>query len=65
MRENQGINVFEQHDQDKVKEEGNRIVRNRAPGHRTLEERAAEYGGKLNLGGELDWGSGPVGNEIW
>ena len=32
--------------------------------HRTLEERAAEYGGKLNLDGEFDWGE-PVGREIW
>ena len=32
--------------------------------HRTLEERAAEYGGKLKLDGEFDWGE-PVGREIW
>ena len=32
--------------------------------HKTLEERAAEYGGKLTLGGELDWGE-PVGREMW
>ena len=32
--------------------------------HRTLEERAAEYGGKLNLDSEYDWGE-PVGREIW
>ena len=32
--------------------------------HRTLEERAAEYGGKLNLDGEYDWGE-PVGREVW
>ena len=31
---------------------------------KTLEERAAEYGGKLNLEGELDWRGIPVGNEI-
>ena len=24
--------------------------------HKTLEERAAEYGGELNLDGEYDWG---------
>ena len=24
--------------------------------HKTLEERIAEYGGKLNLDGEYDWG---------
>ncbi len=33
--------------------------------HRTLEERAAEYGGKLNLDGELSWKSDPAGREIW
>ena len=32
--------------------------------HKTLEERAAEYGGKLNLDGEYDWGD-PVGREVW
>jgi len=32
--------------------------------HRTLEERAAQYGGRLNLDGEFDWGA-PVGREIW
>ena len=32
--------------------------------HRTLEERVREYGGKLNLDGEFDWGI-PVGNERW
>ncbi len=31
--------------------------------HRTLEERAAEYGGKLEVNGEFDWGE-PVGREI-
>lgn len=30
--------------------------------HRTLEERAAEFGGKLLLDGEYDWGE-PVGRE--
>ena len=32
--------------------------------HMTLEERAAEYGGKLHLDGEYDWGE-PVGREVW
>lgn len=32
--------------------------------HKTLEERAAEYNGKLMLDGEYDWGN-PVGKEIW
>ena len=32
--------------------------------HKTLEERAAEFDGKLNLDGEFDWGE-PVGRELW
>ena len=32
--------------------------------HKTLEERAAEFGGKLSLDGEFDWGK-PVGREVW
>lgn len=32
--------------------------------HKTLEERAAEFNGKLNLDGEYDWGE-PVGREVW
>lgn len=32
--------------------------------HKTLEERAAEYGGDLKLDGELDWDE-PVGREVW
>ncbi len=32
--------------------------------HKTLEERAAEYGGKLSADGEFDYGE-PVGREIW
>ena len=32
--------------------------------HKTLEERAAKYGGRLDLDGEFDWGE-PVGREIW
>lgn len=32
--------------------------------HKTLEERAAEFDGKLLLDGEYDWG-GPVGREVW
>ncbi|MCR5102578.1 MAG: AbrB/MazE/SpoVT family DNA-binding domain-containing protein [Butyrivibrio sp.] len=32
--------------------------------HRTLEERAAEYGKKLHLDGEFNWGE-PQGREIW
>ncbi len=32
--------------------------------HKTLEERAAEFGGTLNLDGEFDWGQ-PSGREVW
>ena len=32
--------------------------------HKTLEERAAEFDGKLMLDGEYDWGK-PVGREVW
>ena len=35
--------------------------------HRTLEERAAAYGGKLEPSEEYDWSDlgGPVGREVW
>ena len=32
--------------------------------HKTLEERAAEFDGRLILDGEYDWGE-PVGKEVW
>lgn len=32
--------------------------------HKSLEERAAEFDGKLMLDGEYDWGE-PVGREVW
>lgn len=32
--------------------------------HKSLEERAGEFGGKLMLDGEYDWGE-PVGREVW
>ena len=32
--------------------------------HKTLEKRAEEYGGRLNLDGEFDW-TEPVEREIW
>lgn len=32
--------------------------------HKTLEERAAEFNGNLNLDGEYHWGE-PVGREVW
>ena len=33
--------------------------------HKSLEERAAEYNGNLNLDGELNWRSNPGGRKIW
>ena len=32
--------------------------------HKTLEERAADFGGKIELDGEFNWGI-PEGNERW
>ena len=32
--------------------------------HRTLEERAKKYGGKVGTYEEFDWGD-PVGREVW
>lgn len=40
------------------------ITLTKAFNHRTLEERATEYNGNLNLEGELDWG-GSLGREVW
>ena len=40
------------------------IILSRAFRHRSLKERAAEYGGQLNLSDELDWNE-PVGSEVW
>ena len=48
----------------KTNTEHNRMVLDRCFQHKTLEERAAEYDGKLNLEGELDWRGDSVGNEI-
>ena len=45
--------------------ENGRIVLVRSFKHKTLEQRAAEYGGRLNLEGEIDWRGDPVGNEVW
>ena len=41
-----------------------RIIITKPFRHKTLEERAAEYGGDLMLDGEHDWGE-PVGREVW
>jgi antitoxin MazE len=32
--------------------------------HKTLEERAAEFDGRLDLDGKLDWGE-PIGRKKW
>ena len=48
-----------------AKAENGCIVLYRSVRHKTLEERAAEYGGRLNLDGELDWRGSPEGNEVW
>ena len=40
------------------------IVLKKAYKHKTLEERAKEYGGKLGPYEEFDWGE-PVGRERW
>ena len=44
--------------------ENGKIVLSKSFQHRTLRERAAEFGGELNLGREVDWGE-PQGNEVW
>ena len=41
-----------------------KIVLSRSFRHRSPKERAAEYGGKLNLSEEIDWGE-PMGDEVW
>ena len=38
--------------------------RNNSVEHKSLEERAAEFGGQLNLDGEFDWPPA-VGRECW
>ena len=44
--------------------EGNIVLKKVKNKHRTLEERAKEYGGKLGPYEEFDWGE-PVGRERW
>jgi len=41
-----------------------KIVLSKSFQHRTLQQRAAAFGGKLNLSEEIDWGA-PCGNEVW
>ena len=47
-----------------VRIENGNIVLSKSFQHRTLQERAAEFGGKLNLSREADFGE-PQGNEVW
>ena len=44
--------------------DGNIVLKNIENRHKTLEERAKEYGGKLGPYEEYDWGE-PVGRERW
>lgn len=44
--------------------EGNIVIKKAKMPHRTLEERAREYGGKVGPYEEFDWGE-PVGRERW
>ena len=41
-----------------------KIILSRAFAHRSLRERAAAYGGRLNLSDEVEWAE-PEGNEVW
>ena len=44
--------------------EDGKIIIEKTFRHRTLEERAAEYGGKLGPYTSFDWGD-PSGREVW
>lgn len=41
-----------------------KIILSKTFQHRTLQERAAQFGGKLNLSKEIIWDD-PQGNEVW
>ena len=41
-----------------------KIILSKTFQHRTLQERAAAFGGKLNLSDEITW-EDPQGNEVW
>lgn len=47
-----------------VKVENGQIILSKSFQHRTLQQRAEAFGGKLNLSEEMDWGE-PRGNEVW
>ena len=56
---------FQPDDMLVAKAENGRIILYRSARHKTLEERAEAYDGKLNLNGEVDWRGEPTGNEVW
>ena len=41
-----------------------KIILSRGFTHRSLKDRAAQYGGRLNLSEEIAWDE-PVGSEVW
>ena len=41
-----------------------KIILSRAFTHRSLSQRAAAYGGQLNLSDEIEWAE-PEGSEVW
>ena len=47
-----------------LKVENGQIILTKSFQHRTLRERAAAFGGNLNLSEEVEWGE-PQGNEVW
>ncbi len=59
--ETAGINV---EDEVMIAAENGKIIIEKNKRHRTLEERAAAFGGKLGPYEEYDWGD-PVGREVW
>ena len=44
--------------------ENGKLILSRPFRHRTLEERTKEFGGRLDLNGEYDWGE-DLGGEAW
>ena len=56
-----GINI---NDYFNITAEKNRIILEKTFRHRSLEERAASFGGKLGPYETFDWGE-PEGREIW
>ena len=56
-----GISLFDEVD---IRAEKGSITIEKVKRHRTLEERAAAFGGKLGPYEEFDWGE-PAGREVW